>query len=104
MACTESPCARTGRSHDRPHARSSGGLLGEGQGRTPEMYVSGKSDSSIRPTKPPNDPARGETNLRMPERARRWWRKGSWPRGTRPAKHAPDTEPEKEWALTGDTP
>ena len=31
QACTETPCARTGRSHPRPSGRSPGGPLREGQ-------------------------------------------------------------------------
>ena len=46
----------------------------------------GKSDSRVVPEKPPNKPGAGR---------RRWWRKGGQPRGTRPAKRAPDTVPGK---------
>ena len=49
------------------------------------MNERGKSDGRVVPAKPPNKAGR-------PGR-RRWWREGGRPRGTRPAKHAPDTEP-----------
>ena len=53
-ACTEPPCARTGRSRARPSGRSAGGPLREGRGRTPEMNERGKSDNLVVPAKPPN--------------------------------------------------
>ena len=55
QACTETPCARTGRSHARPSGRSPGGPLREGQGRTPEMHERGKSDRPVVPAKLPNN-------------------------------------------------
>ncbi len=55
MACTEPPCARTGRSHARSFGRSPDGPLRKGQGRNPEMNERGKSDVPIVPTKPPNN-------------------------------------------------
>ena len=58
---------------------------GERRGGNPSMNDDGKSDGLVVPAKPPNNAA-----LRW----RRWWREGGRPRGTRPAKHAPDTEPE----------
>ena len=53
-ACTEPPCARTGRSRVRPSGRSPGGPLRERRGGTPEMNERGKSDSPVVPAKPPN--------------------------------------------------
>ena len=50
------------------------------------MHERGKSDGPVVPAKPPN---------KAGERPRRWWREGDWPRGTRPAKRAPDAEPGK---------
>jgi len=47
MACTEPLCARTGRSHARPHDRSPRGPLQKGYGRNPEMNGHGKSDGRI---------------------------------------------------------
>jgi len=85
LACTDTPCARTGRSTARPP--KSGGTHREGQGRTPMTNGQRKSDRFVVPTKPPNkagwygcgggggkEPGQGE--------------------GGR-AKHAPDTEPDK---------
>ncbi len=48
------------------------------------MHDRGKSDGPVVPAKPPNNAA---------VRRRRRWREGGRPRGTRPAKRAPDTEP-----------
>ena len=84
LACTDTPCARTGRSSARPPEL--GGTHREGQGRTPMTNGQRKSDRFVVPTKPPNkagwygcgggggkEPGQGE--------------------GGR-AKHAPDTEPD----------
>jgi hypothetical protein len=64
------------------------------------MYDRRKSDSPIVPAKLPNKP--GET------RGRRWWREGGCPRGTRPGKHVPDSEPEitcqANWIVCGGPP
>ena len=54
-ACTEPPCARTGRSRARPSGRSPGGPLRERRGGTPEMNERGKSDNLVVPAKPPNN-------------------------------------------------
>ena len=55
-ACTESPCARTGRSHDHPPCGDGrGGSCGEGRGRNPVMHDRGKSDGPVVPAKPPNN-------------------------------------------------
>jgi len=52
LACTDTPCARTGRSSAcRPKL---GGTHREGQGRTPMMNEQRKSDRLVVPTKPPN--------------------------------------------------
>ena len=48
------------------------------------MHDRGKSDGPVVPAKPPNNAQGG---------GRRWWREGDRPRGTRPAKHAPDAVP-----------
>ena len=85
-ACTEPPCARTGRSRARPSGRSPGGPLREGRGRTPEMNERGKSDNLVVPAKPPNN-AGGPVAEAVEE--------GGWPRGTRTVRHAPDAVPGK---------
>ena len=54
MACTEPPCARTGRSRARPSGRSPGGPLRERRGGTPEMHERGKSGNLVVPAKPPD--------------------------------------------------
>jgi len=53
-ACTETPCARTGRSRDCPCRDALQGTRREVQGRNPPMNDHGKSDSPALPTKPPN--------------------------------------------------
>ena len=96
-ACVEASCARTGRSRwspvavvDAPPLWFAGwhvsrcGPRGERQGGKPRVNDHGKSDGLVVPAKPPNNAA---------DRGRRWWREGGWPRGTRPAKRAPDTAP-----------
>jgi len=70
LACTDTPCARTGRSSARPPKL--GGTHREGRGRTPMTNGQRKSDRLVVPTKPPNKA--GGTRLR------RWWREGAWPR------------------------
>jgi len=52
LACTDTPCARTGRSSARPPKL--GGTHREGRGRTPMMNGQRKSDGRLVPTKPPN--------------------------------------------------
>ena len=54
----------------------------EGRGRTPGMYERGKSDRPVVPTKPPNKAIAAEVVEGSCEA-----------RGTRTARHAPDTEP-----------
>ncbi len=53
-ACTEAPCARTGRSRDRPLADAALGPRRKVQGRNPPMNGHGKSDSFVVPAKPAN--------------------------------------------------
>ena len=57
-ACTETPCARTGRSRRSPVGRWRGGPRREGRGRTPMMNERGKSDGPVVPAKPPNKAGR----------------------------------------------
>src|SRR6266511_770851 len=56
-ACTESSCARTGRSHARTSRRSLGGPLRERRGGKPGMNECGKSDGRVVPAKPVNKAA-----------------------------------------------
>lgn len=53
LACTDTPCARTGRSSVRPPERRAG-RIGKASGRTPMMNGQRKSDRLVVPTKPPN--------------------------------------------------
>src|SRR3972149_6908921 len=53
-ACTETSCARTGRSRDCPWADAALGPRREVQGRNPPMNGHGKSHSPDVPAKPPN--------------------------------------------------
>src|SRR5574341_2660603 len=53
-ACTDAPCARTGRSRDCPRPDGSLGPRRKVQGRNPPMNGHGKSHSPLVPAKPPN--------------------------------------------------
>jgi hypothetical protein len=53
LACTDTPCARTGRSSVRP-PEDRAGRIGKASGRTPMMNGQRKSDRLVVPTKPPN--------------------------------------------------
>src|SRR5512143_1615918 len=112
-ACTEAPCARTGRSRDCPLADAAQGTRREVQGRNPPMNGHGKSHSPDVPAKPPNkdglersgsdgkpqtgtkgeplDTAKGEPKATSEGRAptAEGWREGGWPKGIRPSKTCP---------------
>ena len=62
-ACTESPCARTGRSHVLPVRVMPGGPLRERRGGKPEMNERGKSDSPVVPAKPSNKAAQAAAEV-----------------------------------------
>src|SRR5664280_2534100 len=83
-ACTEPPCARTGRSHDCPPTRRGAGRSGKAMpyARDERLWEVGQPHSTC------------EAAEQGRERLRRWWRKGGWARGTRSARRAPDTGPE----------
>ena len=83
-ACTEPPCARTGRSRARPSGRSPGGPLRERRGGTPEMNERGKSDNLVVPAKPPNNA--GEPAAEAVEGRR--LAEGNTARPTRPGRSA----------------
>jgi len=53
-ACTEAPCARTGRSRDYPWADGAQGPRREVRGRNPPMNGHGKSHRPVVPAKPSN--------------------------------------------------
>ena len=54
QACTETPCARTGRSHWLPASDGVAGRNGKAQGRIPMTNDQRKSDRPVVPTKSPN--------------------------------------------------
>ena len=62
------------------------GREGNASGGNPLMDDHEQSDRRVVPTNSPNNPAC---------RGRRWWREGARPRGTRPAKRAPDAVPDR---------
>ncbi len=53
-ACTETPCARTGRSHGPPRTDGTVERAGKAGGHTPAMHDRGKSDGPILPKKRTN--------------------------------------------------